>query len=401
MKSSWKKVIAHVDMDAFFAAAEQLVRPELRGKPVIVGADPREGKGRGVVSTASYEARIYGVHSAMPINQAYRLCPHGHYLPPNGKLYKQYSQQVFEILARFTPLIQIVGIDEGFLDLTGSVHLYGSIRKMGEEIKRQVFSETGLTASVGIAPSKSVAKIASDMEKPNGLTIVEPETVQDFLDPLPVTKIWGVGKKTVQTLTKLGIQTVEQLRKYPQNLLEEKYGKMGDHLYRMARGIDERNVHDRDEIKSVSHETTFDVDQTDQELIISTLLSLSEKVSSRLRKYGLRGRTVQLKLRFKDFSTFTRHKTLSQYTHLTDEIFAISKALYEQFDDREKPVRLIGVGMSQLVHESGMQTSLWDIEKERKIQLEKVMDRLQEKFGNAALTHANTLTAKKRKEKGK
>jgi nucleotidyltransferase/DNA polymerase involved in DNA repair len=399
MKSSWKKVIVHVDMDAFFAAVEQLVRPELRDKPVIVGADPKGGKGRGVVSTASYEARVYGVHSAMPISRAYRLCPHGIYLYPNGKLYKQYSQQVFDILARFTPLIQVVSIDEAFLDVSGSVHLYGSIRKLGEVIKRQISVETGLIASVGIAPSKSVAKIASDMQKPDGLTIVEPEAVQSFLDPLPVTKIWGVGKKTVQTLAKLGIQTVEQLRNYPQNLLEEKFGKMGGHLYRMARGIDEREVHDRDEIKSVSHETTFDVDQTDPELLISTLLSLVEKVSTRLRKYGLRGRTIQIKLRFEDFSTFTRHKTLSHPTNLTDEIFKISKSLYEQFTDKEKPVRLIGVGVSQLAPEKGMQTSFWDVDNERKMRLEKVMDQLQEKFGNSALTHANTLTAKKKKEK--
>jgi nucleotidyltransferase/DNA polymerase involved in DNA repair len=401
MKSPWKKVIVHVDMDAFFAAVEQLLRPELRGKPVIVGADPKGGKGRGVVSTASYEARVYGVHSAMPISRAFRLCPQGIYLYPNGKLYKQYSQQVFEILARFTPLIQVVSIDEAFLDVTGSVHLYGDIRKLGEEIKRQIFTETGLTASVGIAPSKSVAKIASDMEKPDGLTIVEPEAVQSFLDPLPVTKLWGVGKKTFQTLVKLGIQTVEQLRGYPQNLLKEKFGKMGGHLYRMARGIDEREVHDRDEIKSVSHETTFDIDQTDPELLISTLLSLAEKVSSRLRKYGLRGRTVQIKLRFEDFSTFTRHKTLSYHTNLTDEIFTVSKNLYEQFKDKDKPVRLIGVGVSQLTPESGMQTSFWDMDNERKVRLEKVMDQLQEKFGNSALTHANTLTAKKRKEKKK
>jgi nucleotidyltransferase/DNA polymerase involved in DNA repair len=399
MKSSWKKVIVHVDMDAFFAAVEQLVRPELRDKPVIVGADPKGGKGRGVVSTASYEARVYGVHSAMPISRAYRLCPHGIYLYPNGKLYKQYSQQVFDILARFTPLIQVVSIDEAFLDVSGSVHLYGSIRKLGEVIKRQISVETGLIASVGIAPSKSVAKIASDMQKPDGLTIVELEAVQSFLDPLPVTKIWGVGKKTVQTLAKLGIQTVEQLRNYPQNLLEEKFGKMGGHLYRMARGIDEREVHDRDEIKSVSHETTFDVDQTDPELLISTLLSLVEKVSTRLRKYGLRGRTIQIKLRFEDFSTFTRHKTLSHPTNLTDEIFKISKSLYEQFTDKEKPVRLIGVGVSQLAPEKGMQTSFWDVDNERKMRLEKVMDQLQEKFGNSALTHANTLTAKKKKEK--
>jgi DNA polymerase-4 len=191
---------------------------------------------------------------------------------------------------------------------------------------------------------------------------------------------------------------VEQLRKYPKNLLEEKFGKMGAHLYRMARGIDEREVHEGDEIKSVSHETTFEVDQIDQELIVSTLLSLAEKVGSRLRKYGLRGRTIQIKLRFEDFSTFTRHKTLSHHTNMTDEIFRISKSLYKQFQDKEKPVRLIGVGVSHLAPEKGMQTSLWDVDNERKMRLEKVMDQLQEKFGHSALTHANTLTAKRQKK---
>lgn len=400
----WKRVIVHVDMDAFFAAVEQLLRPELRGKPVIVGADPKGGKGRGVVSTASYEARVFGVRSAMPISEAYRLCPQGIYIPPNGKLYSRYSRKVFEILNHFSPQIQPVSIDEAFLDVTGSVHLFGSIRKLGEEIKRRIHAGTGLTASVGIAPSKSVAKIASDMQKPAGLTIVAPENVQEFLDALPVSKLWGVGKKSVETLARLGIRTVRDLREYPREVLEQKFGAMGEHLFRMARGIDEREVHEDEEIKSVSHETTFETDQTDRELLLSTLLALSEKVGSRLRKYGLRGKTVQLKLRFQDFSTFTRHKTLSHYTNLTDEIFTVSKSLFEQFDktgvketDPPRPVRLIGVGLSQLVSEKGMQTSFWDLENERKVRLEKVVDQIQEKFGKSIITHAQALGARKRK----
>ncbi len=400
----WKRVIVHVDMDAFFAAVEQLLRPELRGKPVIVGADPKGGKGRGVVSTASYEARVFGVRSAMPISEAYRLCPQGIYIPPNGKLYSRYSRKVFEILNHFSPQIQPVSIDEAFLDVTGSVHLFGSIRKLGEEIKRRIHAGTGLTASVGIAPSKSVAKIASDMQKPDGLTIVAPEIVQEFLDPLPASKLWGVGKKSMETLLRMGIRTVRDLREYPLEVLEQKLGAMGEHLFRMARGIDEREVHEDEEIKSVSHETTFDIDQTDRELLLSTLLALAEKVGSRLRKYGLRGKTVQLKLRFQDFSTFTRHKTLSHYTNLTDEIFTVSKSLFEQFDktgvketDPPRPVRLIGVGLSQLVSEKGMQTSFWDLENERKVRLEKVMDQIQEKFGKSVITHAQALGAKRKK----
>lgn len=400
----WKRVIVHVDMDAFFAAVEQLLRPELRGKPVIVGADPKGGKGRGVVSTASYEARAFGVRSAMPISRAYRLCPQGIYLSPDGKLYSRYSRKIFEILNQFSPRIEPVSIDEAFLDVTGSVHLFGSIQKLGQEIKRRIHAGTGLTASVGIAPSKSVAKIASDMQKPDGLTIVAPENVQEFLDPLPASKLWGVGKKSMETLLRMGICTVRDLRQYPLAVLEQKFGAMGEHLFRMARGIDPREVQEEEEIKSVSHETTFEVDQTDREVLLSTLLALAEKVSSRLRKYGLRGKTVQLKLRFQDFSTFTRHKTLSHYTNLTDEIFTVSKSLFEQFDKpgveetaTSRPVRLIGVGLSQLVNEKGMQTSFWDLENERKVRLEKVVDQIQEKFGKSIITHAQALGARKRK----
>ncbi len=396
-------MIFHVDMDAFFAAVEQLKNPEYRGKPVIVGADPKKGQGRGVVSTASYEARKFGVHSAMPISKAYKRCPQGIYVYPNGKLYGEFSRQIFEILETFTPQIQKISIDEAFLDVTGHQVVIGgkystpAVKKLGEAIKTRVFSETGLTASIGVATTKSVAKIASDMDKPDGLTIVMPDRVREFLDPLPVTKIWGVGKKTLQTLTRLGIRTVRQLREYPLDALEQKFGKMGLHLHRMANGIDERDVTTREEIKSVSHETTFLEDQTDRELLISTLLLLSEKVSTRLRKHHFRGKTIQIKLRFSDFSTFTRNKTLPDPTNLTDQIFAVSKRLFEQFDNVQKPVRLIGVGVSQLQREGGMQLSLWDTENQRKSDLEKIMDELQQKYGKKALTHAETLTAKKKR----
>ncbi|RMF60736.1 MAG: DNA polymerase IV [Calditrichaeota bacterium] len=400
MKNQWKKVIVHVDMDAFFASVEQLHNPSLRGKPVIVGADPRGGKGRGVVSTASYEARKYGVHSAMPISQAYKLCPHGVYLKPNGRLYKRYSELVMDILHQFTPRVQAISIDEAFLDVTGSVHLFGDVETLGREIKKRIYQQTGLTASVGIAPSKSVAKIASDFQKPDGLTIVPPNKVQEFLEPLEVTRLWGVGKKTFEVLSRMGIETVGQLRAYPLEVLEQKMGKMGAHLYRMANGIDERDVHDRDEIKSVSHERTFGKDERELEVLTSTMLLLSEKVCSRLRKYGLKGKTVQLKVRYSDFSTFTRHKTLSDPTNLTEEVFNVSLNLFQEFVNQDKAIRLIGVGVSQLSSEKGGQITLWDIEKERKLELERVMDKIQEKFGKEALTHAQTLTShKRRKEK--
>lgn len=395
MKTDWAQVIVHVDMDAFFASVEQLHHPEWRGKPVIVGADPREGRGRGVVSTASYEARKYGVHSAMPISKAYRLCPHGIYVAPHGKLYSDYSKQIFEILYHFTPIVEILSIDEAFLDVTGSLHLFNSIENLGKEIKKQIFEKTKLTASLGVAPNKSVAKIASDFIKPDGLTIVSQEDIQKFLDPLQITKLFGIGKKMHEILQHLGINTVKDLCNYPKAFLEDKFGEMGAHIYNMARGIDDRRVQIDDEIKSISHETTFETDLVDEEHLNNTMLHLAAKVGQRLRKRNLKGKTIQLKIRFDDFTTFTRRKTLVNYTHLTDDIYKIGLKMLKEFYPLEKPIRLIGIGVSHLIDEKGMQISLWDIQNEKKLALEKIMDQIQEKFGKSAIIHANTISFKK------
>ena len=396
--SSWPRVIAHVDMDAFFAAIEVLRNPELKGKPVIVGADPRKGQGRGVVSTASYEARKFGVHSAMPVSRAYKLCPEGIFVSPKGGVYGDYSRRVFEVLESFTPQIQKVSVDEAFLDLTGSIHLYGSVEAIGKAIKAKVLAETQLYASVGIAPTKSVAKIASDYQKPDGLTIVLPDQVQDFLDPLPVSKIWGVGNKSNETLAHLGIRTVRDLRALSREFLDARFGKMGGFLYRMARGIDERDVHDRDPVKSVSNERTFGSDQDDPEVIHGTLLYLSEKVASRLRHQQIKGRTINLKLRFADFSTSSRSKTILQATNLTEDIYKICLGMLETFNLSGKKVRLIGVGVSHLENAAGIQTNFLDQENEKKSKLEAVLDQLQDRFGKTALTHAQTLNARKRRK---
>ena len=395
MKTNWTQVIVHVDMDAFFASVEQLHHPEWRGKPVIVGADPREGRGRGVVSTASYEARKYGIHSAMPISKAYRLCPHGIYVAPHGKLYSDYSKQIFEILYHFTPIVEILSIDEAFLEVTGSLHLFNSIENLGKEIKKQIFEVTKLTASLGIAPNKSVAKIASDFIKPDGLTIVFQEDIQKFLDPLPITKLFGVGKKMHEILQHLGINTVKDLCNYPKAFLEDKFGEMGAHIYNMARGIDDRRVQIDGEIKSISHETTFETDLVDEEHLNNTMLHLAAKVGQRLRKRNLKGKTIQLKIRFDDFTTFTRRKTLVNYTHLTDDIYKIGLKMLKEFYPLEKPIRLIGIGVSHIIDEKGMQISLWDIQNEKKLALEKIMDQIQEKFGKSAIIHANTISFKK------
>ena len=396
MDNKWRKIILHVDMDAFFASVEQLLNPEWIGQPVIVGADPQDGKGRGVVSAASYEARKYGVHSAMPISRAYQLCPKGVYVQPHGHLYQHYSQQVFTILSRFSPLVEPLSIDEAFLDMTGSLHLFKSVKAIGEKLKDEIKQETKLPASVGIAPSKSVAKIASDLNKPDALVIVEPGKVQDFLDPLPVTKLWGIGEKTFDNLLKMGIRTVYQLRQYPQEVLIQKFGKMGQHILNMATGTDQREVVPTDEVKSVSNEITFDEDQTDMELVKKTVFNLSEKVAGRLRRSGIQGKTVQLKIRFHDFKTYTRSYSFKSYTNLTDEIYKTSLFLLEEFDPLEIPVRLLGVGVSNLESEGGKQLSLWELDLDKKLKVEKVMDQIQDKFGKNSISHAEGLNHKRK-----
>lgn len=398
MQNSWTKIIVHVDLDAFFASVEQLLHPEWRNKPVIVGADPQGGRGRGVVSAASYEARKYGVHSALPISQAYRLCPQGIYVVPHGNIYREYSQKFFKVLHQFSPLVEGLSIDEAFLDMSGSFSLFGNAEKMGKKIRSEIKKQIQLTASVGIAPCKSVAKIGSDFNKPDGLTIIEPGQIQDFLDPLPVTKLWGIGKQTYQLLLKMGVKTVAQLRSYPREILEKKFGKMGDHIYRMARGEDERDVTPFESVKSVSNEMTFNEDIIDSEIILKTIFGLAEKVGGRLRRSKIKGHTIHLKIRFADFKTNTRSHTLKKSTHLTEDIFSTVEALLEEFLPLESFVRLVGVGVSHLENESGSQLSIWDIADEKKLKMEKVMDQIQDKFGKNIIKHAESLSAKSRKK---
>ncbi|GAB4330775.1 MAG: DNA polymerase IV [Calditrichia bacterium] len=391
MDANWKRIIAHVDMDAFFASVEQLVHPEWRGKPVIVGADPKKGKGRGVVSAASYEARKYGVHSALPIAQAYKRCPNGIYVYPNGKLYSDYSKKIFGILHSFTPVVEPLSIDEAFLDFTGALHLYGTAEDLGKSIKRAIKEQTGLTASVGIAPTKSVAKIASDYDKPDGLTIVPPDGVQEFLDPLPVSRLWGVGKRMLEALQGMGIHTVSQLRKYPPDLIHQKFGKMGAHILNMATGRDERSVQPEHEVKSVSNERTFGRDEENPDVVLQTVFALAEKVGGRMRRAGIKGQTVHLKIRFSDFSTFTRSHTLGYATYLTPQIFEAVRDLLQEFLPLPAPVRLLGVGMSNLVPEAGSQLSLWDLQNEKVEKAEKLMDAIQDRFGKNVIRHAESI----------
>jgi DNA polymerase-4 len=391
---NWNRIIVHVDMDAFFSSVEQLMHPAWKGKPVIVGADPKDGKGRGVVSTASYEARKFGVHSAMPISLAYRLCPHGIYVRPHGDIYYEYSKKIISILKQFTPIIEVISIDEAFMDLTGNKHFFKNIAEIGIRIKTEVKKNISLSASVGIAPNKCLAKIASDFQKPDGLTIVYPDEIQEFLNPLPVTKLWGIGKKTFEQLRKMGIETVYQLHQYPLEVLEKKLGKIGLHIYQMARGEDKRDVIDGEDAKSVSNEITFEQDQIDYEYVRKTVFALSEKVSGRLRRSGVRGTTIHLKIRFAGFKTYTRSHTIENPTNLTDEIYQLILFMLCEFNPLPDAVRLVGVGISNLMEEQDRQMNFWEQDKEKKIQAEKVMDQLQDRYGKSIIKHAESIFSK-------
>jgi nucleotidyltransferase/DNA polymerase involved in DNA repair len=394
--SKLKRYILHVDMDAFFAAIEQREHPEFYGKPLIVGADPKQGKGRGVVSTCSYEARKFGVHSAMPVSQAYKLCPHGIYVPPNGNLYLQVSKDIFQLFYEFTDLVEPLSIDEAFLDISGCIQLFGSAEKIGRQLKKRIYETQALTGSVGIAPNKFLAKIASDLDKPDGLVMVEHDKIKDFLDPLPVARLWGAGKKTIEKLDRAGIHLIGDLARLPQEVLESKFGKLGSHFYRLSHGIDDRSVVAGHEVKSVSNEVTFSEDVLDHEKLSKTLLQLSEKVGYRMRKKELKGRTVHLKLRYEGFETITRNRTLRNNTANTDVIFDTVRQLFDANYSKGRKVRLLGVGISGFQLKSTDQLSLFEDRVAGKSELDELEDLVKKKFGKNAISRAEGM----RKSKG-
>lgn len=385
------RIILHMDMDAFFAAVEQRDHPEYRGKPVIVGADPKGGKGRGVVSTCSYEARKFGVHSAMPISQAYKLCPHGIYVWPNGRLYQQVSKEIFNLLYEFTDAIEPLSIDEAFLDVTGSIKLFGDGPEIAAKIKKRIKDEIKLTASIGVAPNKYLAKMASDLEKPDGLVVVHPDKIDEFLAPLDISRLWGAGIKTQATLKRMGIYTIGDLFKYPRDILEKKMGKLGDHFYNLAHGIDPRHVEIDEIVKSISNEHTFAHDINDVNILYKTILQLSEKVGYRLRKKGLQGRTIHLKLRYENFSTITRNKTLASAIDSTQVLFSVIKELLDNNYQQGRKVRLLGVGISGFKNEEGDQLSLFDNQIKRHDRLDQLQDALTNRFGKHIISRAESL----------
>jgi DNA polymerase IV len=383
------RTILHVDMDAFFAAVETRERPELQGKPVVVGADPKNGKGRGVVAACSYEARRYGIHSAQPIVQAWRLCPHAVYLPPNGRLYSVASRRIMAVLSSYTDLMEQLSIDEAFLDVTGSYRLFGSGEKIAREIKSRIRKEERLTASIGMASSKFLAKIASDLNKPDGMVIVLPGQEKQFLAPLPVSRVWGVGEKTAAMLRERGWEHIGQIASLPASVLEEHLGDHGRHLWELANGCDDRPVVADEGYKSLGHEITYSQDTDDPAIWHATMLEMVDRVAHRLRSHGAAGRTVTLKVRFEDFATFTRRKTVRDLLTTTEEILPIAEQLFQEFARARRRIRLIGVYLSHLCHEGLIaQRSLFDTEHRRLESISRAVDRIEEKFGNGIIRRA-------------
>lgn len=385
------RTILHVDMDAFYASIEERDHPELQGQPIIVGG---RTESRGVVSAANYAAREFGVHSAMPMKTARALCPHAHYFPVRMKDYAAVSQIIQQIFHRFTPLVEPLSLDEAFLDVTGSKLLFGSGEQIAHSIKREIQESLQLIASVGVAPNKFLAKIASDADKPDGLVIVTPDKIHEFLDPLPISRIWGIGKVATKRFNQLGIQTVSQLRALEPDLLTELFGEQGQHLWKLSQGIDDRPVVPERQAKSISRETTFSQDVTDMEILKAVLIELVEDVARRLRKNQLRGKTIQLKIRYDDFSTFTRASTIAQPTDITREIQETALQILEQrLPARRLSIRLIGVGVTGFDHSSRQQRSLFDEEDQQKYaRLDQIKDQIADRFGLDSLKRGNRIS---------
>ena len=369
-------------MDAFFAAIEQLDDPKLRGKPVLVGGDGP----RGVVATASYEARPFGCHSAQPMAVAKRLCPHAIIVPGRYWRYSEVSDQLFEILESFTPIIQPLSIDEAFLDVSGTERMHGSPVDVARALKRRVRDELALTASVGVAPNKFLAKLASDLEKPDGLTVITADDIDNILPALPVTKIWGIGPKTAARLEGMAIRTIGDLRRATESTLTRLLGDDAERCRNLAYGRDDRVVVTDSEAKQISQENTFGVNIADPEVVRNELLEQVQHVARRLRKHKLRAGGVTLKIRFGEFKTITRSRTLDEPTDRTDLLWHVTREVFDEWAAKNfVPIRLIGMAARSL-SSGGEQLPLFSNEDDRKHeQLDKVVDRIVDRFGKSAV----------------
>ncbi|AWB86703.1 DNA polymerase IV [Mycetocola zhujimingii] len=382
--------ILHIDMDAFFASVELLDHPELRGKPVIIG----NPEGRSVVTSATYEARRFGVTAAMPVSKAIRLCPQATILPPHHQRYTEYSRQVMAIFRDATPLVEPLSIDEAFLDVSGARRLIGSPAVVGQHIRERVHRETGLTCSVGAAATKFVAKVASGRAKPDGLLVIPPAETLAFLHPLPIRALWGVGAKTEESLHRLGLSTVGDVADTPLATLTRAVGEAtGVKLHELSHGRDARRIVTATSEKSIGHEVTFDVDVTDPARVRLELLRLADQVAVRLRKSGASARTVAIKVRFEDFTTVTRSRTFSEPTNVGRRLFEGANELLTVLGIDGRAIRLIGVRAEQLTDEQDAVAALWDPDEEWR-EAETTIDSLRARFGGQAVRRASLLGRK-------
>jgi DNA polymerase IV (DinB-like DNA polymerase) len=347
--SEKKRVIFHMDMDHFYTAVEEREHPEYKGNPVVVGSDPKEGKGRGVVSTSNYEARKAGVRSGIPVSRAWKLCPEAIYLPPNFPLYIKVSKEIMEIAQRYADKFEQWGIDEAFLDVSARVKDYAEAEALAKQLKREIKEKLHLTCSVGIGPNKLIAKIASDYHKPDGLTLVKQDEEEAFLAPLPVRRLLWVGRKTEAKLKKLGINTIGDLARYDPTVLAEAFGVMGTQMHLMARGIDRSEVEARTEVKSISHETTFEEDTDDAEAVLKALDQLAAEVAKETVAQKLFFKTVTVKVRYENFETHTRSKTLAFMTNRMQYLQKTARDLLKAYLKSDRKIRLIGIRVSSFV----------------------------------------------------
>jgi len=347
--SEKRRIIFHVDMDHFFTAVEEREHPEYKGKPVIVGADPKEGKGRGVVSTCNYEARKFGVRSGMPISKAWKLCPEAVYLPVNYELYTRVSQEIMDTLRKHADKFEQWGIDEAFLDVTSRVKDYAEAEALARQIKKEIYEKEKLTCSIGIGPNKLVAKMVSDFQKPDGLTVVRGEEAEKFLAPLPVRKLLWVGRKTEQKLKAMEIKTIGDLARHDPTVLAENFGVMGTQIYLMARGIDRSEVEERGEIKSISRDMTFEEDTSNFEFVLNTLDRLSEEAHKDVMEQQLYFKTVTVRIRYENFETHTHSKTLPFITNRLQDLRKTAKELAQTYLRNDRKIRLVGVRVSNFI----------------------------------------------------
>jgi DNA polymerase IV (DinB-like DNA polymerase) len=351
-----KRVIFHLDMDHFYTAVEERERPEIRGKPVVEGSDPKEGKGRGVVSTSNYEARKFGVRSGMPISRAWKLCPNAVYLPPNFPLYIKVSSEIMAIARKYADKFEQWGIDETFLDVSSKAPSRVKAEALARQIKAEIKEKTGLTCSIGVGPNKLIAKVASDFQKPDGLTIVGEVEAEGFLAPLPVRKLLWVGRKTEAKLKEMGVNTIGDLARFDPTVLTAHFGVMGLQMHLMARGIDKSEVAEREGVKSISHETTFEEDTSDADAVVAALIELCIEVQKETVSQQLLFKTVTLKIRYENFETHTRSKTLPFLTNRLVDLEKTAKEMLIANLPEDRKVRLVGVRVSNLVSSEKQKT---------------------------------------------